>query len=79
MPGTLVCVYVIRFGRRNTICIAQIVAGAACLLLIALPAGQQHHSPLVCIAFYNSRQNDLGAARGCSIKLDIEEVGCKCV
>ena len=72
MPGTFLCVYVIRFGRRNTICISQVVAGAACLLLTAIPAGQQHHSPLVCIAFFNSIQNDLGAARGCRIKLDIK-------
>lgn len=39
VPGTLLCVYVIRFGRRNTICISQIVAGVACLLLLAAPAG----------------------------------------
>jgi hypothetical protein len=72
MPGTLLCVYVIRFGRRSTICISQIVAGAACLLLTAAAAGQQHHSHLVCITFFNPRQNDLGAARGCRIKLDIK-------
>ena len=71
VPGTLLCVYFIRFGRRNSIFISAIVAGAACLLLTVIPAGQQHHLPLVCIAFFNPRQNDLGAARGCSIKLDV--------
>ena len=79
MPGTLLCVYIIRFGRRNTIFISQIVAGIACLLLTAIPAGQQHHSPSVCIALFNPRQNDLGATTGCSIKLDIKEVGYKCI
>ncbi|XP_069695101.1 organic cation transporter protein-like isoform X1 [Periplaneta americana] len=39
VPGTMACIYVVKFGRRKCICSSQIVTGVACLLLIVIPKG----------------------------------------
>ncbi|PNF38357.1 hypothetical protein B7P43_G10529 [Cryptotermes secundus] len=44
VPGTLACIYVVRFGRKKSICTSHIVTAVSCLLLIAVPTGQHHIS-----------------------------------
>ncbi|XP_071445792.1 organic cation transporter protein-like [Hetaerina americana] len=43
VPGTLACVYIVeRFGRRTSIIAAQMVTGAATLLIVAFPIGEYY-------------------------------------
>ncbi|PSN53344.1 hypothetical protein C0J52_04084 [Blattella germanica] len=39
IPGTVACIYVMKYGRRKTIFISHCMTGAMCLLLIAFPKG----------------------------------------
>ncbi|XP_067000202.2 organic cation transporter protein [Anabrus simplex] len=39
VPGILGAIYVVRIGRRKSILLSQLIAGAACLLLLTCPKG----------------------------------------
>jgi hypothetical protein len=60
LPGAFICLYVVRLGRKKTICISYIVAGTACLLLVAVPSGQ-YRSPTYCMPIINPRQYKLSS------------------
>jgi len=52
LPGTLLCIYVVRrFGRRSTIVVSALVYGASCMMIALVPKGDYYHDwPRVMLA-----------------------------